>query len=82
MKFKKKPIIIEALQWNRNPSEFEETFGKDVFNYIIFLEDELSISTKEGIMAVMIGDWVIRGIAGEYYPCKSDIFEKTYEKVD
>ena len=42
---------------------------------------ELLIATLEGVMRASIGDWIIRGVAGEFYPCKSDIFEATYERV-
>lgn len=60
MKFRKKPVIIEAYQ-------------TDV---------ELDIPTLEGIMHADIGDWIITGVKGEQYPCKPDIFEKTYERVE
>ncbi|MBF6189533.1 hypothetical protein, partial [Nocardia farcinica] len=42
---------------------------------------EIRIDTLEGIMTATLGDWIIRGIKGEFYPCKSDIFEATYERV-
>ncbi len=44
--------------------------------------NELKIATLEGEMNVSVGDWVIKGIKGEFYPCKPDIFEKTYERVE
>jgi hypothetical protein len=59
MKFRKKPVIIEAYQ----------------------TKVEMIIPTLEGDMKASIGDWIITGINGEQYPCKPDIFEKTYEKV-
>ena len=82
MKYKKKPVIIEALQWNKNESEFVETFGKDIYNHLVFTQDEISIETLEGVMNASLGDYIIRGIRGEYYPCKPDIFEQTYEIVN
>jgi hypothetical protein len=79
MKFRKKPVVIEAVRWLGNlplPEEFG-TMG--------YLEHEngydLEIQTLEGDMLCRQGDWIIRGIKGEFYPCKPDIFEATYEAV-
>lgn len=60
MKFRKKPVIIEAYQ----------------------TDTELDIPTLEGIMHANVGDWIITGVQGEKYPCKPDVFEKTYERVE
>jgi len=77
-KYRKKPIVIEAYKFN--PAEKAE--------YIIILEhadggtgidNKWGIATLEGLMEVRLGDWVITGVKGEHYPCKSDIFEMTYE---
>lgn len=74
-KFRKKPIVIEAEQWF--PGKFIESVGHDVGQ----LSDYGTIETLEGNMTVSPGDWIITGISGEKYPCKPDIFEKTYEEV-
>lgn len=81
-KFRKKPVVIEAHQL------CEEDFTDDhpnpdhipgvLYNPITC---EVSIETMEGTMTATIGDWIIRGIKGELYPCKPDIFEATYEQV-
>ena len=60
MKFRKKPVVVEAYQTNK----------------------EVDIETLEGIMHADVGDWIITGVNGEKYPCKPDIFEKTYELVE
>lgn len=60
MKYRKKPIVIEAYQ----------------------TQVSLEIETLEGIMQANVGDWIITGVNGEKYPCKPDIFEKTYELAD
>jgi len=60
MKFRKKPVIVEAYQ----------------------TDTEVIIQTLEGALKAEPGDWIITGVSGEQYPCKPDIFEKTYEKVD
>lgn len=79
MKFRKKPIIIEAEQWFSNKKiegveyEYDTTYDNS-YRYFI--------RTLEGKMNVSPGDWIITGIAGEKYPCKPDIFEKTYERVE
>lgn len=60
MKFRKKPVVIEAYQTDK----------------------EIDIETLEGTMHANVGDWIITGVNGEQYPCKPDIFEKTYERID
>lgn len=75
MKFRKKPIIIDAEQW---------FFGKNVEGVIWGMDQNGRhswIETLEGRMNVSEGDWIITGVNGEKYPCKPDIFEKTYERV-
>ena len=82
-KFKKKPVVIEAEQ-------FTEENKDRAFNFITCncypdFDGEgkpiLKIQTLEGEMTAILGDWIIKGVKGEYYPCKPDIFEATYEKV-
>lgn len=83
MKFRKKPVVIEAVQWDNS---------MEVYNYLYHLtekpavsafhpDESLMIDTLEGWMKANKGDWVIRGVKGELYPCKPDIFEATYEAV-
>ncbi len=81
MRFRKKPVIIEAVQYTdgskKNLAEilrFCPTIG--------ILPDCLSIKTLEGTHRADMGDWIIRGVKGEFYPCKPDIFEQTYERVE
>ena len=77
MKYRKKPIIIEAIQWTgENVTEVRE-FCKP--RTTATEPGRVYIETLEGVMAANIGDWIIRGIKGEVYPCKPDIFEATYE---
>ena len=79
-KYRKKPVVIEAMRWDGlNQREIETWAGK------IFapdLSDKLAIITLEGQFYASIGDWIIQGVKGEFYPCKPDLFEATYEKVD
>lgn len=95
MKYRKKPVVIEAFQltWesvlDRTPKE------KQVPEWAIYhpsfrlrLTDKIEnseyaeIKTLEGTMIANDGDWIIKGVNGEIYPCKPDIFEKSYEPVD
>lgn len=77
-KFKKKPVIIEAIQWNgENLSEINEFIKNEVENH----ESVLIIPTLEGDMYASLNDYIIKGVNGEFYPCKPDIFDKTYEEV-
>jgi hypothetical protein len=88
MRFRKKPVEIEAqrldgtngqeiAQWcgGRARSEAKASDPSDVAYWV-------DIATLEGVMRASEGDWVIRGVQGEFYPCKPDIFEATYERVE
>ena len=87
MKYRKKPVVIDAWtameiwlaaknDWKRMPEEV----SKDAGNWI-FGSDYISIYTLEGNMRAELGDMIIRGVKGEFYPCKPDIFIATYEQV-
>ncbi len=82
MKYRKKPVEVEAVKWEGTA----ESWGKIMEMGCPWESGEMGlikfyIPTLEGKMAVSNGDWVIKGIKGEFYPCKPDIFELTYEKV-
>ena len=79
-KYKKKPIVIEAKQWFPG-KEIEGVFTR-LKNFDIDIDVHPYIDTLEGRMKVSPGDWIIKGVKGELYPCKDDIFQMTYEKVD
>jgi hypothetical protein len=76
--YRKKPVIIEAIEWTgENESEILTfTDGKARLSI-----GELFIDTLEGTMKASIGDYIIKGVKGEFYPCKPDIFEQTYDLV-
>jgi hypothetical protein len=81
-KYKKKPVVIEAVRWTgSNFSEIKKFMGDTV---IAFNEQSLKISVKtlEGVITASPNDYIIKGIAGEFYPCKPKIFEETYEEVE
>lgn len=86
MKYKKKPVVIEAMQFkNDEPDtiiEIQEFMGGGEVRVSYVNPDNpvIKIETLEGVMDAAIGDFIIRGVKGEYYPCKPDIFEQTYEK--
>lgn len=91
MKYRKKPVIVEAIQWTGlNLSEIKEFVGDDL-KYDIndtawrvgacAPHVDMTIHTLEGDHICTVGDYIIKGVNGEFYPCKPDIFEKTYEKV-
>ena len=83
MKFRKKPVVIEAHQFNDTQESFEELreWIGDKFYYNYQDSPRVFIRTLEGDMGVTKGDWIIKGVNGEFYPCKSDIFKATYESV-
>lgn len=75
-----KPVTIEACQWEGgNFKEIEEFTGE---NNIVWIESgDLKIATLEGVMTASVQDYVIKGLRGEFYSCKPDVFEKKYEEV-
>lgn len=79
MKFRKKPVVIEATQWFKmgdHPAVIappSANINEAGFGWV---------ETLEGGLLVVPGDWIITGVKGEHYPCKPDIFEATYEKVE
>lgn len=80
MKYRKRPVTIEAVQWTgRNIEEIGRFTGNKAAFDLIF--ETVKIETLEGTMVASIGDYIINGVKGEYYPCKPDIFEQTYELV-
>ena len=100
-KFRKKPVTIEAIQWNgknlvdvsaflynkTHKEALKEINSSDISCKIwdvyesIIIREGLTIDTLEGKMKADIGDYIIKGINGEFYPCKPNIFTKTYEEV-
>lgn len=91
MKYRKKPVVIEAVQFNGfnkenghvEMSERPEWLLNEFGRKILFFDNpnSLTIQTLEGRMIANIGDFIIKGVNDELYPCKPDIFEKTYDKV-
>ena len=82
-KFRKKPIVIEAIQFTGEESlcDIFKLQGVKPARTITASHGSIYISTLEGKMEARPGDWIIKGIKGECYPCKPDIFEATYELV-
>ena len=86
-KYRKKPIVIEAIKVQNSCSEdITKFFGKEQEEKYGYIDNndkfEIWINTLEGIMTASYGDYIIKGIQGEFYPCKPDVFEKTYELVE
>ena len=83
-KFRKKPVVIEAIQLTKENVVEVLSLCNNAGNIVASNEDEMGISilTLEGTMTANIGDYIIKGVKGEFYPCKPDIFEQTYEEVD
>lgn len=84
-RFRKKPVVIHAIQWDGKRSTIEslEAAGLSlppVRN--LSGGAPLVVRTLEGDMRAELGDWIIKGVNGEFYPCKPDIFEKTYDAAD
>ena len=87
MKYRKKPVVIEAIQFTRHTWEDIKVFTNDnATNYrcekMIGGKAYCDIQTLEGVIKATERDYIIKGVQGEFYPCKSEIFEQTYEKVE
>jgi len=91
MKARKKPVVVEAVQLNERGLIGEDWFWDAVTNNVIITHDFgkyhespawCEIKTLEGTMTAHAGDYIIKGVDGELYPCKHDIFEKTYEVIN
>ena len=81
-KYRKKPVEVEAVQWTgKNPKQIADFFGRWPFPRK-YVPTQVAIETLEGTMYASPGDYIIKGVNGEFYPCKPDIFEKTYERVE
>lgn len=78
-RYRTKPCEIEAVQWNGDNEQELLDFTKG--DYYINRDDDLIIETLEGDMKANIGDYIIKGLRGEFYPCKPDVFEKKYELI-
>jgi len=90
MKYRKKPVVIEAVQWFQNGDHPEVRYYRHpsipgtewCANCNRMFHDHGWIDTLEGGHIVCVGDWIITGVKKEHYPCKPDIFEATYEPVE
>jgi len=92
MKYRKKPVVIEAVKWDGlNLQDIIDFVGKDLKYTITDTawqagkgkpHADMLIHTLEGDHICTEGDFIIKGVQGEFYPCKPDIFEKTYEAVE
>lgn len=81
MKFRTKPCEIEATKWTGQNIKEIMQFTTDKDN-IHIKDGELLVSTLEGDMKASVGDYIIKGLRGEYYPCKPDVFCKKYEPCE
>lgn len=88
MKYRKLPVEIEAIQWNGENNIEIKNFLGDCFRSYYYdginneIPYKLEFITLEGKMMASLNDYIIKGVKGEFYPCKPDIFLKTYEKVE
>jgi hypothetical protein len=88
-KYRKKPVEVDAIKLNTHNVEdvldFMGVKGLGAFHECGYgidpADGQFKITTLEGVMVASIGDYIIKGVQGEFYPCKPDIFEQTYDKV-
>jgi len=80
MKYRKKPVEIEAIKYDgENRKKIEQFVGKSLVMYLS--DSSIMIPTLEGGHIATVDDWIIKGVKGEFYPCKPDIFRMTYDIV-
>lgn len=77
--YRKKPVVIEAIKWTGDNADVIEAWAGETWERPG--DDALFIETLEGTMTASLGDWIIQGVQGEFYPCKPDIFEATYDSA-
>lgn len=85
MKYRKKPVVIEAFQWTGRPDQLDDpvwVIDAIKSGTVTVYPDHLIIKTLEGDHRASVGDYIIQGIKGELYPCKPDIFTATYDAVE
>ena len=94
MKYRKKPVVVDVVKWDgSNLSKIEEFLGKCFLGYEVLSDTawqvgkgipftEISIKTIDSVAKAVNGDYIIKGVRGEFYPCKPDIFEATYELAE
>ena len=83
VKYRKKPVVVEAIQFDGSEESFNKCrkFAGDNFYYDYQVSPTTRVKTLEGEVGCSVNDWIIKGVKGEFYPCKPDIFEATYEEV-
>lgn len=84
-RFRKKPVVIEAVEWDGDATKANSFIGESYgvnWEYAGPADRAIVIPTREGKMRGEVGDWIIKGVKGEFYPCKPDIFAATYEPVE
>lgn len=82
--YRKRPVVIEAMLYDGTNAAAISAWASDadIIEGKGSRLGQLFVSTLEGTMTAGVGDWIIRGVAGEFYPCKPDIFEATYEAAE
>jgi len=78
-RYRKKPVVIDAVQWTGYNWQQVKRFCPTA---MLRTGGSIEIPTLEGVMQAQRGDWIIKGVKGELYPCKPDVFEATYEAID
>ena len=84
MFFVHKPCVIDAFRWTGGPDRKDDPWWiQDAIRegIVTFCSGKLCIHTPEGVMRANSGDWIIRGVCNDLYPCKPTIFDKTYEPI-
>ena len=81
-KYRKKPVTIKAIRYTPYNGTQIQAWAAEHGTHLTLRDDYLYVATLEGTMKAQLGDWIIKGINGEFYPCKPDIFDATYEEVD
>lgn len=81
MRYRKRPVTVEAIQWTGQNLKQVVTFLDADFSSYLNVDEVIRIRTLEGVMDCPTGWWVIRGVAGEHYSCRPDVFDQTYEPL-
>lgn len=80
--YRKKPVVIEAVRYGPYTAPSVEMHAFLDGSGYVPTNEGIALPTLEGVMVASVGDWIIKGVKGEFYPCKPDIFEATYEAAE
>ncbi|MEX2430784.1 MAG: hypothetical protein WD645_02560 [Dehalococcoidia bacterium] len=82
MRYRKKPVVVEAMRYHHDDASLSALFEFIPESFVQVSQNSIQVKTLEGWMDASPGDYIIKGLKGEYYPCKPDAFDETYDLAE